>query len=442
MDTDSLKVVISVNDQSKEICDDTDSDTRNAAEIAKIHDRGGLRCIEFFSGIGGMRYGVEEAIKMGSRVRANSTQELCPAPPVLLGCKAYEISLYANETYAHNFKDANVTKSKSKQQHHPFSVCTKLVEQLKPSDVDGVSDLWTMSPPCQPFTTTRYAKQLDSEDERCKGFKGLMDLLRTINGKPRWILLENVKGFVGSAMLSLWHECLRECGYSFEEYLLSPTQIGIPNHRTRYYMICERSNRFSCRIRQKEDKSLSRLPHKIFDTVPDEKSEYGCDEEQIELVKSVSHYLLEEEYLQDKTFYNSLLVPDDVFEKNWAKDLGVVSPLDHITHCFTAAYARQMHKATGSLLLVDAKRNISVAELPIDRSNMNQYRGKLRRFGPSELLKLFGFPIEFEFPQGLSLAHQFKLIGNSVNVSVVACVASFLLKDILALDQSLDPHFR
>lgn len=35
-----------------------------------------------------------------------------------------------------------------------------LIDGLKLSDVEGLSDVWTMSPPCQPFTNTKGAHQL------------------------------------------------------------------------------------------------------------------------------------------------------------------------------------------------------------------------------------------------------------------------------------------
>merc|ERR1712194_243451 len=121
---------------------------------------------------------------------------------------------------------------------------TKLIEQLKPEDVDGKADIWTMSPPCQPFTNTLHAKHRDIEDRRCKGFLSLMNLLDKIKKKPLWIMLENVKTFSNSKALDLWRECLTRCGYTYKEILLSPVQFGIPNHRMRFYMICEHSNRF------------------------------------------------------------------------------------------------------------------------------------------------------------------------------------------------------
>jgi tRNA (cytosine38-C5)-methyltransferase len=379
---------------------------QDSSDNFSSNHRKDVKMVEFFSGIGGMRYGIEQALQILDKSGGIK----------ISGCQAYEISIYANNTYACNFVDDVMRVSNSKECN--FCVHTKLVEQLKPSDLEGKADLWTMSPPCQPFTTTRNAKQRDSDDQRCRGFKAIIELLRQIKDRPRWIIVENVKGFVGSDMLSLWQMCLKECGYSFEEYLLSPTQLGIPNHRTRYYMICELSDRFSSCHRSADDPTLSKLPGIILG-----QNDCICNE-----THPISRYLKDDEL--PKEDLDALLIADSVFEKDWSKDLPIVSPMDCATHCFTAAYGRQIHRATGSLLLMDPTRTTSVAEMAIDRSDMRKYVGKLRRFSPYELLGIFGFPNTFKFPDEISLEHRFKLIGNSVNVTVIAHVASFLLKNV------------
>lgn len=215
-------------------------------------------------------------------------------------------------------------------------------------------------------------------------------------------------------MLALWQECLIECEYSFEEYLLSPTQFGIPNHRTRFYMICERSERFQNRKICANNLSLSFLP--------------GTSQNAVAISPSlVDNFIDKNLDIEEK---KKLIIPDDTFGKPWVKNLGIVCPLDTITHCFTAFYGRQLHRATGSVLLEDDTRSQSIATLPLDRTDMFRYKGKLRRFSPKELLSLFGFPPDFSFPEEISLEHRYKLIGNSVNVSVVSFVASYLLQDV------------
>ena len=91
--------------------------------------------------------------------------------------------------------------------------------------LDGV-DLWTMSPPCQPFTKTHGAHQRDVNDKRCAGFLFLISILPKLKQPPRWILLENVAGFVGSEAMVLWRAVLKQCGYTVATLLLSPIDIG------------------------------------------------------------------------------------------------------------------------------------------------------------------------------------------------------------------------
>eukprot|EP00957_Ditylum_brightwellii_P209235 15360906-Ditylum_brightwellii.AAC.1 len=61
------------------------------------------------------------------------------------------------------------------------------------------------------------------------------------------------------------------------------------------------------------------------------------------------------------------LVPDDVLSRPWAKQLPVVTAQDKATYCFTAAYGRIYHKATGSFLLIDPPDRPACADVPIER---------------------------------------------------------------------------
>jgi tRNA (cytosine38-C5)-methyltransferase len=344
-----------------------------------------IRLVEFFSGLGGMRWAIERA---GFEVDE---------------CLALDISMQANAVYAHNFKD--VPK-------------VKLVEQLTSTDISA-ADLWTMSPPCQPFTNSRFAKQRDVDDPRCAGFLSILKLLKdaALHAKqPRWILLENVKGFYNSRARDLLLETLRANDYSWQECLLSPIQIGIPNHRKRYYILCERSDRFFQRNRQRHS------PASIY-------NELRTDFDEKQLRHKQQHTIADYILYNNKTECEPFAIPAETLTKLWAKDLPVVSLRETASHCFTAAYSRQLHRSSGSLLLMEV-RSTSIADDPIDRHDMTVY--KLRRFAPAELLLLFGFSSNFGFPDGMSLEHQYRLIGNSVSVHVV----TELMKELLVLGEN------
>lgn len=53
--------------------------------------------------------------------------------------------------------------------------------------------LWTMSPPCQPYT--RQGKQEDTKDPRAKPLLNLISVFPTLKRRPDFLLLENVKNF-------------------------------------------------------------------------------------------------------------------------------------------------------------------------------------------------------------------------------------------------------
>lgn len=62
------------------------------------------------------------------------------------------------------------------------------------------ADIWTMSPPCQPYTRTGL--QQGSLDARSRSFLYLMRVLREMTVRPSYILVENVKGFEVSSMFA------------------------------------------------------------------------------------------------------------------------------------------------------------------------------------------------------------------------------------------------
>ncbi|RYG66894.1 hypothetical protein EON64_08655 [archaeon] len=81
-------------------------------------------------------------------------------------------------------------------------------------------------------TTTRGALRRDHLDNRSRGLMHLITLLLQMQQLPRFIFVENVKGFVGSVMHSCWRQSMEVCGYQYEEFVLSPNRaVGLPNSR-------------------------------------------------------------------------------------------------------------------------------------------------------------------------------------------------------------------
>jgi len=168
------------------------------------------RVLELFSGIGGWRLSIPENCSVDETV-------------------AYDSGEHCNAIYERNFPHTAVRR--------------RNIEQLTTQELDGF-DIWLMSPPCQPFTATKDAMRRDADDKRCKALMHLSTMLPQLERKPMYIALENVKGFYGSRALEEFTSALRAGGYTYKQFLLDPAELGIPNHRQRYYLIAERSHRF------------------------------------------------------------------------------------------------------------------------------------------------------------------------------------------------------
>ena len=176
---------------------------------------GKLVVLELFAGIGGMRLALESIVSAET-----------------LSFVAVEVSEPCRLAYESNFAGSHIVN--------------RNVEQLPKAWFDTLgAQLWTLSPPCQPFTNTLDARQQDADDARCAALQHLCDVLPELQTPPCRILLENVKGFVGSRMHARWLQALAHAGYSSRQFMLSPQRAGFsPNERTRYYCMAERSDRF------------------------------------------------------------------------------------------------------------------------------------------------------------------------------------------------------
>lgn len=167
-----------------------------------------MRVLELYSGIGGMHCAVKES---------GVSYEIVAA---------IDVNTTANKIYKHNFPESSLMD------------CG--IESLSAKQLDEMKiDMIVMSPPCQPFT--RVGKKLDTEDIRTKSFLHLLSLLPRLNNCPKYILVENVKGFEESETCMKLRETLIKCNFAYQEFLLTPLQFGIPNSRLRYYLISKRS---------------------------------------------------------------------------------------------------------------------------------------------------------------------------------------------------------
>lgn len=336
-----------------------------------------LKCVEFFSGIGGLHYGLRESGVEYEMVRA------------------FDINAIANEVYEHNH---SIKPSNTNLEHLDVAYFDRKKNNLTSDD-----HLWLLSPPCQPYT--RGGKGLDVEDQRAKGLLHLIECLRGMKTVPKMLFLENVLNFEKSKSRDLLCSCLRERGYEFWEFLVSPLDVGIPNKRLRYYL---------CAV-----KRVSAAADGAGPFLGEEK----------EIITKMPIEVKEPEKIS--AFLDSPLVNDSLAVPERFLDYGdykhdIVHPEDRRSTTFTKAYASNYIIGTGSFLQT---KELHLRGIEKEDKAILPCLG-LRFFSVDEVARLHGMPEDFEFPQKTTAAQRYRLLGNSLNVKVVKELLLFMFNQV------------
>ncbi|XP_062336191.1 tRNA (cytosine(38)-C(5))-methyltransferase isoform X1 [Osmerus eperlanus] len=384
-----------------------------------------IRVLELYSGIGGMHYALKE-----SGVAAEVVA-------------AVDVNTTANEIYKHNFPSTPLR--------------SKTIEGMTLDDFDKFAfDMILMSPPCQPFT--RIGLQGDISDPRTKSFLYILDLLPRLSKLPRFILLENVKGFETSSARDSLVSTLKDCGYTYQELMVSPTSLGIPNSRLRYFLIAKAPpgsfsfhtsseilegfpspavqvvpepslvKSASCRTacqeedKEKQEEGDGQILYKLETAKQaDRKSSQNNDTS----VRQIQDFLElgAEEGMEDEEEGDKYLLPAKTLLR-YALLMDIVRPTCRRSVCFTKGYGHYV-EGTGSVLQSCLETEVEEAfrglEQLSDEEKLNQLsRLRLRYFTPREIANLMGFPKTFTFPENITTKQQYRVLGNSLNVHVVS----------------------
>uniref|UniRef100_A0A8D0CDP1 tRNA (cytosine(38)-C(5))-methyltransferase n=1 Tax=Scleropages formosus TaxID=113540 RepID=A0A8D0CDP1_SCLFO len=376
-----------------------------------------LAVLELYSGIGGMHYALKE-----SGVDAEVVA-------------AVDVNTTANEIYRHNFPAT--------------PLWSKTIECITLDEFNKLQfDMILMSPPCQPFT--RIGLQGDISDPRTKSFLYILQLLPRLTKRPQFLLLENVKGFETSSARGSLVKTLKDCGYIYEEFLLSPTNLGIPNSRLRYFLIA----------RTLPGKFSFPATSEILETFPDVATSESVperprptsvskqDQERQILYKLETPSELErkrsqnsdgsirvlQEYLQEETELEDVgqfLLPPKTLLR-YALVMDIVQPTCRRSVCFTKGYGHYV-EGTGSVLQscmnVEMEEAFRCLDSLSEEEKLKQLsKLRLRYFTPREIANLMGFPAHFGFPEKTSIKQQYRVLGNSLNVHVVARLIKLMVQ--------------
>ena len=348
--------------------------------------------LEFFSGIGGLHFAVRRA-----------------DVPHRLAC-AFDLDDAAVRTYRHNMPGTRVS--------------TQSIISLKSDDLRRfLADCWLLSPPCQPHT--RQGLQLGDADSRSSPLTQLINLLEGCEAGllPDSLLCENVVGFESSATRHRFHAVLVGRGYRVREFWASPVHFGVPNQRTRYFLLASRRGELDA-------PPPAHLAPLLLDP---EALEAACQsgaavepprgavaDDVQRACAPLADYLCED----DGGDSGSCAVSEHVLERYGAA-MDVVSRWSRRSTCFTKNYSRYL-KGAGSVLAHFA--DATTAAAPLADKSLGTLRALTPRFfTPREIANLHGFPPEFGFPPTVGRKKQYELLGNSLSVHVLAELLRYLL---------------
>ncbi|CAI8592528.1 unnamed protein product [Vicia faba] len=258
------------------------------------------RVLEFYNGIGGIRYSL-----MKAQVEAQVIE-------------AFEINNIANDVYQHNFS------------HRPYQ---GNIQSLTAADLDKYgAHASLLSPPCQPYT--RQGLQKDTGDARAFSFLQILELIPFLLWPPSMLFVENVFGFETSDTHAKLIEIMEKTNFITQEFILSPLQFGVPYSRPCYFCLAKRKpSSFG-------NEFLSRqLIHNDTNVEP-EASATGVSND----IYRTSGEDNEDEYDSLDKYY----IHPSLSEK-WGSAMDVIYPNSKRCCYFTKSYYRYV-KGTGSLL--------------------------------------------------------------------------------------------
>ncbi|XP_011222478.1 tRNA (cytosine(38)-C(5))-methyltransferase isoform X2 [Ailuropoda melanoleuca] len=358
-----------------------------------------LRALELYSGIGGMHQALRESC--------------VPAHVVA----AIDVNTVANEVYKYNFPHTQLL--------------AKTIEGITLEEFDKLSfNTILMSPPCQPFT--RIGLQGDVTDPRTNSLLYILDILPRLQKLPKYILLENVKGFEVSSARDLLIQTLENCGFQYQEFLLSPTSVLMEFPKIE----SEHPERNTIDGENKIERE------KIEPNICFDKSRQCSGKEAIlfklETVEEIDRKLHQDsdlsvqmlkDFLEDDVDVNQYFLPPKSLLR-YALLLDIVKPTCRRSTCFTKGYGSYI-EGTGSVL--QTTEDVQIEDIYKSLTNLSQEEKiakllmlKLRYFTPKEIANLLGFPSEFGFPEKITVKQRYRLLGNSLNVRVVAKLIKIL----------------
>lgn len=278
---------------------------------------------------------------------------------------ANEIDRDACKTYKLNFPETTLFEGD--------------IRKLDAAKLENV-DIITAGFPCQPFSVC--GKQIGFGDDRGNLFFEIMRIADAI--EPKIVFLENVANLVEhdkGRTFNVIHNELVSRGYYLRYMVADACDYGIPQHRTRTYLLAfrdvERCESYHFPEKVKPEK-------RIFDIID-------------KTVKVDDSFYLPENSPKYNKMAKAIIDDNQIYRFS---DYGIQSGKDGI--CFT----------------LKANMGTWYDRVPIIKDNYG-----IRTITPNECLALMGFPEDFMIAN-ITPESAYKQIGNSVCVPVIFQIAN------------------
>lgn len=280
---------------------------------------------------------------------------------------ANDVDKYACMTYRYNFPNTFLVEGD--------------IRSINKNEIPNF-DVLTAGFPCQPFSVC--GKQKGFFDERGNLFFEIGKVIDTKH--PKIVFLENVANLVehdNGKTFNIIHSELAGRGY-FIRYLIGDScDYGVPQHRTRTYIVAF-SSELSCNdFSFPEKKSLEKQLSDIID------KKKRADGKYYYLPGTPKYEKLNRFITDDKQIYRF-------------SDYGI-----------------QKSKA-GISFTLKANMGTYYDRVPIIKDQFG-----IRNITPGECLALQGFPKSFVFPTSVPEQEQYKQAGNTVCVPLISSMVSF-----------------
>ena len=334
-----------------------------------------FKFIDLFAGIGGIR------------LAAQRNGGVCVF--------SSEFDGYAQKTYKLNHGDL------------PFGDITKIDEKSIPEH-----DLLLAGFPCQPFS---YAGKCEGFEDQTRGTL-FFDVLRILEAKkPKFALLENVKGFKShdnGKTMSIALKALEEAGYKTFWTILNSYDFGVPQYRERWYCVAIRKDIDSSEFKFPENKDRTTTLRDIVDLDVDDEA-LSLSAFELERI----NYHFEYNHINERVEHDS-----SMYARNTKKGKhGVFSYLkaDGSLRFHVGDVAKtQIQEAFYACLDTYAPTIIA--------NRVPKLWDIKRKLSVREAGRLQGFPDNFEF--NVSNSQAYKQLGNSVTVTVLFEIINEIMK--------------